>query len=309
MKIVFLGTPDFALPSLEALFASPHEIAAVVTNPDRRGDKLKLMPPPVKRFAKDKGLRVLQYANIRNEGVDEIAKIAPDLMVTAAFGQILSEELLALPRLGVLNVHGSLLPKYRGASPIQQAILNGDKVTGVTIMRTAYQVDSGDILLQKSIGIKENETGGELFERLAVLGAAALIEAIGLIERDEAIYTPQNHGEATFCRMLTKESGLLDFSKGTEELRNFVRALNPWPAAYTYIDGKMFKIWRIAKLDDSIGERVGMVLCANAKDGIAVQTGDGRARLDEVQLAGGRRMSGAEFAAGHRELLGKVLGA
>ncbi len=308
MNIVFLGTPDFALPSLEALIKSPHSISAVVTNPDRPGDKLRLNVPPVKQLALSAGLKVLQYSNIRKEGVEDIRNIAPDLMVTAAFGQILSEELLTLPRFGVINVHGSLLPAYRGASPVQQAILNGDSITGITIMRTAYAVDSGDIILQKSTEIKEDETAGELFERLSKLGASALIEAIGLIEKGEAVYVPQNHSVATFCRMLTKESGLIDFSKGTNELHNFIRALNPWPTAYTYLDDKIFKIWRIEKLNSGVNALPGTVLVSNSKDGITVQTGDGIAKLAEVQLSGGRRMSGAMFAAGHKELAGRVLG-
>lgn len=307
MKIIFLGTPDFALASLEALLSSSHNIVAVVTNPDRPGDKLKLTPPPVKTLALNRGLKVLQFSSIRKEGVETIRALAPDLMVTAAFGQILSEELLSIPRFGVINVHGSLLPKYRGASPVQQAILNGDKITGITIMRTAYAVDSGDILLQKSITIGDDETAGELFDRLSILGAEALIEAVGLIESGEAVYTPQNHSEASYCRMLTKESGLIDFSKSIEELHNFVRGLNPWPAAYTYLDGKMFKIWRVKNLGFGTSAVPGTIVKANVKDGIAVQTKDAAAALVEVQLAGGRRMSGAEFAAGHKEIEGKVL--
>ncbi len=308
MRIIFLGTPDFALPSLKALVESKHEIAAVVTNPDRPGNKLKPAPPPVKQLAQRLGLKVLQYGSIRKEGAEDIKRLCPDLMVTAAFGQILSREILNVPKHGVINVHGSLLPKYRGASPVQQAILNGDKITGVTIMRTVYEVDSGDILLTKSIDIGADETAGELFDRLAELGAEALVEALSLIDSGKAVFTQQNHSEATFCKTIKKDFGIIDFSKSAEQLHNFVRGLNPWPAAYTYVDGKLFKIWRIEKVDERTDYACGTIVLSDIREGIVVQVGDGTIRLSEVQLEGGRRMSGREFLIGHRLEAGRILG-
>lgn len=307
MKIVFLGTPDFALPSIKALNDSPHEIAAVITNPDRLGNRQKLTPPPVKVFAESVGLKVLQYSKIRKEGVDELKRLAPDLMVTAAFGQILSQEILDIPKYGVINVHGSLLPKYRGASPIQQAILDGESVTGVTIMKTALEVDSGDIIMSKSVDIGENETAGELFIRLSELGAKALIEAIELIDTGKAVYIAQDHSKATFCAMLKKESGIIDFCKTSKELVNFVRGLNPWPTAYTYLDGKMLKIWKATPHDNSINHKCGEVV-DNANK-IIVQVKDGTIELGEIQLEGSKRMSAADFLRGRaiqkRTVLGK----
>lgn len=307
MKIVFLGTPDFALPSLSALVKSSHDILAVVTNPDKRGNKMKLIAPPVKQFAESVGLKVLQYEKISRDGVEELKNLQPELMITAAFGQILSKEVLAIPKYGVINVHGSLLPKYRGASPIQQAILSGDKKTGITIMRTEYVVDSGDIILAKSIDIGEKETAGELYDRLAALGAEALLEAIDLIEKGKAKYTPQNHSEATFTKMLTKNSGLIDFDKTSYELHNFVRGLNPWPTAYTYLAGKLFKIWSIEKFSDNTDYPNGTVTYANSKEGIIVQVSDGTIKLLEVQLEGGKRMSAKDFLVGHTIPAGTVL--
>ncbi|NCA67562.1 MAG: methionyl-tRNA formyltransferase [Clostridia bacterium] len=307
MRIIFLGTPDFALPSLKALIDSPHELAAVITNPDRKGNKLKLYAPPVKVMAEEAGIKVLQYTCIRKEGAADIRALKPDLMVTAAFGQIISQEILDIPKYGVINVHGSLLPKYRGASPVQQAVLNGDMETGITIMRTEYAVDSGDIILAKSVLIDENETAGELFDKLAILGASALIEAVELIDSDKAIYLPQNHDNATYCRMLTKESGIVSFEKTVKELHNFVRGLNPWPTAYTKLDGKILKLWRIEKYDDTTDYVCGTIIKADSKNGIIVQVKDGTVSLAELQLEGGKRMSGKAFALGHSVALSSVL--
>jgi methionyl-tRNA formyltransferase len=243
MRLVFLGTSDFSLKSLKALIASKHEVLAVVTKEDKIGNRNKVFEPPVKTLAAQNGILVYQFKSIRKQGVDVLKAINPDIIVTCSFGQILSQEILDIPKFGVINVHASLLPKYRGASPIQQSILNGDRFTGVTIMQTEYAIDSGDVLLAEHTEIGEKETAGELFSRLADLGAKALLTALSQIENGTATYTPQNHSEATFCGTLKKEDGLIDFSSTAERLDCFVRGLTPWPSAYTYIAGKKFKIF------------------------------------------------------------------
>lgn len=305
MKIIFMGSPDFAIPSLSALHNSKHEILAVVTNPDKRGNRQKLTPTAVKGYAEGVGLNVLQYSSIRREGIKDLKRLAPDLIVTVAYGQILSQEILDIPKHGVINVHGSLLPKYRGASPIQQAILNGEKKTGITIMQTALEVDSGDILLTKEVEIGERETAGELFERLSELGAVALMEALELIESGQSVFTPQEHDKATFCGMLKKESGKMDFCKPVAELVNFVRGLNPWPTAFTYLEGKRLKIWAAESHDSSTGKKCGEII---SSDKLVVQALDGTISLTELQLEGARRMSAQDFLRGRQITAGQVLG-
>lgn len=306
-RILFAGTPDFALPSLEMLVDRGYDVVAVLTQPDRVGAKNKLTPPPVKVMAQAYGIPVLQYAKVRAEGVAAIRALAPDVIVTAAYGQIISQEIIDIPRFGVINVHGSLLPALRGASPIQQAVLDGLEKTGVTIMRTALAVDSGDIILQKELNIGEEETAGELFDRMAVLGAVALVEALPKVLDDTAVYTPQNHAQATFCKMLKKEDGHIDWNRSVREIGCHVRGMNPWPSAYTTVDGKLFKVWKVAPYDEVSGAPCGTVCVANAKEGIVVQAKDGRVALLEVQPEGSRRMSGKEYMVGHSLPVGEVL--
>jgi len=306
-RVLFAGTPDFALPCLEALVESGYQVVAVLTQPDRVGAKNKVTPPPVKVMAQAYGIPVLQYAKVRAEGVDAIRALEPDVMVTAAYGQIISQEIIDIPRCGVVNVHGSLLPALRGASPIQQAVLDGMEKTGVTIMRTALAVDSGDIILQKEIAVDPEETAGELFDRMAVLGAVALIEALPKVLDGTAVYTPQNHADATFCKMLKKEDGVLDWGRTVWEIRCHVRGMNPWPSAYTTVAGKLFKVWKVAEYDRVVAAPVGTVCIANAKEGVVVQAKDGRVALLEVQPEGSRRMSGKEYMVGHSLKVGEVL--
>lgn len=306
-RILFAGTPDFALPSLEALFRADYNLVGVLTQPDKPGARNKLTPPPVKVAAQALGLPVLQFAKVRQEGVEAIRSLRPDLIVTAAYGQIISQEIIDIPTYGVINVHGSLLPRWRGASPIQQAVLAGDEQTGITIMRTALAVDSGDIVLQRAIAIDPDETAGELFDRMAVLGAYTLLEALPSILDGSAVYTPQNHAEATFCSFISKEQGRIDWDKPYTDLHNHVRGSNPWPSAYCYVDAKLFKVWRVSLVDYQVAAPIGSVCLADAKEGIVVQCRDALVRLDEVQAEGSRRMSGREYMVGHTLPIGTKL--
>ncbi|MDD7351378.1 MAG: methionyl-tRNA formyltransferase [Clostridia bacterium] len=294
MKIVFLGTPDFAVESLQAVYDAGHEILAVVTQPDKERNRREVTFSPVKQRALDLGLKVLQFSKIREEGEEILRELAPDVMVTCAYGQIISQSILDIPKYGVINVHASLLPLFRGSSPIQWAILTGQKRTGVSIMRTALQVDSGDVLLQKSVDIGEDETAGELFDRLANLGAEALVEGLGLIESGRAVFTPQDHSKATHYPMLSKEDGHIDWNSNAQEILCKIRGMNPWPSAYCYLDGKIFKIWRAKVAQDELG--IGEIQIQGKS--MKIGCGDGAIEALEVQLEGKRRMDTASFVAG-----------
>lgn len=305
MRVIFLGTPDFAIPSLEALIDSEHEVVCVVTQPDRVGNRNKLIPPPVKLTAINKGVKVLQYQKVSKEGISQLESFNADIMVTCAFGQMLSQELLDLCPYGVINVHASLLPCYRGSSPIHWAVINGEKETGVTIMQTALEVDSGDIILQKRTDIHPDETTGELFDRLSVLGAKALIEALEMIQEGNAVYLKQDHSIATHVRMLKKEDGEIDFNISADKLHDFVRGMNPWPGAYTYLGKDMLKVHRLS-VANHIGEPA-QVLYAG-KEGLIIGCGGGSVRLEEIQPSGGKRMKDTDYLLGHKITVGTVLG-
>lgn len=300
MRIAFLGTPDFALPSLEMLYKSGHELA-VFTQPDRPvGRHAALTPPPTKVFALKHDLPVFQFEKIRlPEGVAALKSFAPDLMVTAAFGQILSAENLAIPKYGCINVHGSLLPKYRGAAPIQWAIIDGKTTTGITTMMTDVGMDTGDILLTDCVAIGENETAGELFDRLAVLGAETLRRTIESLSAGTLTRTPQDDSQATRCPMLKKEHGKLDFSQSAQSVHNRVRGTNPWPGAYALLDGIPLKIHKTCKTDASLGEAQPGTLKQDGKTSLFVRCGDGWLEIMELQAAGSKRMLAADFLKGH----------
>ncbi len=303
MKVVFLGTPDFSVGTLEAIYKSKHELLAVVTQPDKpsgRGEKMTFSP--VKQFALEHGIKVLQYDKIRAQGIEDLKALAPDIMVTCAYGQILSQEIIDIAPHGIINVHASLLPKYRGAAPIQWAILNGDKETGVTIMQTEAGIDCGDIIAVKKTPIGEDETAGELFERLSLIGADLLVETLDKIEAGTATYTKQNHELASHVKMLKKSDGMLDFKKNCETLVNFVRGMNPWPCAYTALKGKTLKVYKAVKADNvnTDEKKCGEILFADSKNGFVVACGDGALRLVSVQIEGKRRMNDTEFVIGQR---------
>lgn len=304
MRIVFFGTPDFALPSLQAAYDSGNEIVAVVTQPDKERDRRVMSFSPIKKLALKLGLKVLQYDKVSKEGVEELSALNADLFVTCAFGQILSQKILDIPPLGTINVHASLLPKYRGSAPIQWAIINGEKLTGITIMRTALKVDSGDILLQSVVEIGERENAGELFERLAKEGGATLSKALEIIKSGVAEYIPQNHDEATLCRMLCKEDGKIDFSLDAKQVERLIRGVTPWPSAYAYLDDKIFKVLSAQVSDRNISENCGTVKIIGKE--ALVACGNGSIKLCEVQLEGKKRQDISAFILGH-DIDGKVL--
>ena len=299
MRIVFLGTPDFSVSCLDALINSKHEVLAVVTQPDKARNRMVVSFSPVKEEAIKHNIKVLQYDKIRLQGVEDLKVLNPDLMVTCAYGQIISQEILDIPKYGVINVHASLLPKYRGSAPIQWAILNGEKETGITIMQTALGVDSGDIILQEKIAIKENETAGELFDDLAKIAPSVLMKAIDLIESGKATFTKQNEEEATHFPMLKKEDGHIDWTQDGKTIINKIYGLNPWPSAYSILDGKIFKIYK-AKFEEGNSLDFGTI-----KDNKVACKG-GYIQLQEVQIEGKKRMDIEEFTRGFK-LDGQVL--
>jgi methionyl-tRNA formyltransferase len=307
MRIAFLGTPEFALPSLEMLQKSGHTLA-VFTQPDRPvGRHATLTPPPTKAYALAHGIPVFQFEKIRlPEGVEALKAFAPDLMVTAAFGQLLSAENLAVPKFGCINVHGSLLPKYRGAAPIQWAIINGETETGITTMMTDIGMDTGDILLADRLAIEPDETAGELFERMALLGAETLKRTIAALEAGTLVRSPQDEAQATKCPMLKKEHGKLDFSLSTAAVHNRVRGTNPWPGAYALLNGEPLKIHKTRQSDLTLGEESNGILKGNAKLGLFVRCADGWLEIVELQATGGRRLNAKDYLLG-KSLEGKVL--
>ena len=309
LRVVFLGTPEFAVPSLQALLVEA-DILAVITQPDRpKGRGRQVTPPPVAEEAKAKGLRLLQPARLRSpEVIDALRALAPDLHVTAAYGKLIPREVLEIPRLGSVNVHPSLLPKYRGASPIASAILNGERETGVTIMYMAAELDAGDVILQRRLPITPEDTSRTLEAHLARLGAEALIEAVRLIAAGRAPRIPQDHAAATYAGKLEKEHGRIDWRKPAPALVNLIRAMDPWPSAFTTHRGGLLKIWRAAVSDAPVPEEPGTVVDVRPGEGIVVAAGGGAVRLLQVQPEDRRRMSAEAYARGSRLRPGERLG-
>ena len=304
MRIVYLGTPDFAVLPLKALIDNGYEVVAVVTNKDKPvGRKKILTAPPVKVLAMENGIPVYQYDRIRIEGVEDMKNLAPDLMITCAFGQILSQEILDIPRLGVVNIHASLLPKYRGASPIHFALLNGEKNTGITIMKTDIGVDTGDMISQSEISIGDEETCGELFERLSVLGAKSIIDALPSIIDGSAKLIKQNEDEATFTKIIKKEMALIDWDASAKEIFNKIRAFNPAPIAFCYFNGEPFKIYS-AKIVEGNGA-AGEIL--SAENELVIACGEDAISLKKVQKAGGSAMGVEDFLRGNKFVVGEKL--
>ena len=308
MRIAFLGTPEFALPSLRMLIDAGHTLC-VFTQPDKpQGRHAVLTPPPVKALALEYGIPVHQPRRIREEeGLEALRAFAPDLMVTAAFGQILSAENLSIPKHGCINVHGSLLPKYRGAAPIQWAVINGEPVTGITTMLTDVGLDTGDILLTKELSILPDETAGELYVRMAELGAETLKETMEKLENGTLSRTPQDEAQATKCGMLKKEDGKLAFDQPYKYVHDRVRGVNPWPGAYAYIEGGMdtLKIWRTRSVEAEPQGSPG-VLYGDEKRGLFVNCTDGVLEILELQAAGGKRMEAKTYLRG-KPLAGQTL--
>ena len=308
MRIVFMGTPDFAVPCLRALVDAGHEVVGVFSQPDKPvGRKQILTPPPVKQTAVELNIPVYQPEKIKGSNALEIINgLQPDINVVVAYGKILPKEILESAKYGSVNVHASLLPKYRGAAPIQWTVLNGDSETGVTVMQMDEGLDTGDMLLVKKTEIGENETSEELFERLSKIGADALVETLSLIENGNAVRTPQPSGEYTYARMITKADSEIDFTKSAFEVHNKVRGLQTWPCAVTKLNGRNLKIHRTVHCSDK-GGAAGEIVDNNKR--IVVSCGDGKClEILELQLDGKKRMDAKSFLSGNSLEIGTILG-
>ncbi len=291
LRIIFMGTPDFAVPTLRALLDSPDEVVTVICQPDRKkGRGKKLCPPPVKLLALEHNVPVLQPTAIRTDDfLHTIKALQPDLIVVTAYGRILPGSLLYLPRLGTINVHGSLLPKYRGAAPIQWAVINGEKETGITIMQVNEGMDTGDILLPVTIPIAEDDTSGILFEKLAALGGQTICKAIALMKDGKLPPVKQDDSLATEAPMLNKEMGHLDWSMDARKLHCLIRGLDPWPSAYSFLDEKRFRFFCPKVVERNVSEPPG-TLCQADKTGLLIATGNNYLRIGEIQPEGKKRM-------------------
>ena len=306
MRIVFMGTPDFAVPSLKALIREGYEVAAVVTQPDRpKGRGNRLTASPVKITAAECGIPVLQPERIRRDGTEELKALKPDLFVTAAFGQILSQEILDIPPMGNINVHASLLPKHRGAAPIAHAIMSGDRTAGVTTMFMDAGIDTGDILLQETTEIGESETCGELTERLSLIGAELLIRTIRELEAGTLRRIPQNEAEMTYDPMMTKRMSIIDFSADSDEVRGKINGLNPWPCVTVPVGTERMKLLRAVRNEGS-GDP-GRVISADPKNGLIIACGKGAVKILEIQAPGGKRMKPEDYLRGHEIPIGSDL--
>lgn len=319
MRIVFMGTPDFAVNSLKALISAGHEVAAVVTQPDRpKGRGHKLTPPPVKVTAGEAGLKVLQPEKIKTPEFTALLKeLSPELIVVAAFGQLLSREILELPLHGCINVHASLLPKYRGAAPIHWAVINGESATGVTIMQMDEGLDTGDMILSGRVPITAEDTTGTVHDRLAQMGAEILVKGVELISAGQAQRVAQRHDQATYAPLLNKDIEKINWQRSSFDIFNLVRGLNPWPVAYTLLGGSVLKIWSVractidripGPIPELANHQPGEVLGRIPEVGFAVAVGNGCIAVTEVQLQGSRRMNAEEFMRGRHLDKGTILG-
>ncbi len=309
MRVVFMGTPDFAVGTLERIIADGHEVVGVYTQPDKpKGRGKELAMPPVKEVAIANGIPVYQPERVKEPAVlEQLKELNPDVIVVVAFGQILPESILQLPQYGCVNVHASLLPAYRGAAPIQWAVIDGLEKTGVTTMLMDKGLDTGDMLMQAEIYLDEKETGGSLFDRLCHLGAEVLSCTLIELEKGSLIPVPQNHEQSSYAKMLDKSMGNMDFNKSAVELERLVRGLNPWPSAYTYYNGKQLKIWDCDVVEGYEGKVCGEVAEVN-KDNFIVACNGGALKVLELQIEGKKRMDCGSFLRGVRIQVGDILG-
>lgn len=301
MRIVFMGTSDFAVPSLDILIESGENVVCVVTRPDRpKGRGRKLTAPPVKRLAERNGIGLIQPRNVKDEScISRLRELMPDVIVVVAFGQVLSNEILKIPPSGCVNLHPSLLPKYRGPAPVNWAIINGEKVTGVTTMFMDEGLDTGDILLQQEVEIGEDDTSDGLFVKLAKTGAVLLLETIHGLKEGNITPVIQDHSKSTMAPLLKKEDGLIDWGKGGGKISNLIRGLTPWPGAFTRLQGKILKIFKGVPLGgDSKANAPGTVI-EIGEEGIKVSTGEGFLLIKELQLQDHKKMGIADFLRGH----------
>ena len=298
MRVVFMGTPEYGVPSLKALIDAGYDVVGVFTQPDKpSGRGKKMQSSPVKVCAVEHNIPVYQPLKIRVDGVEDLRALQPDVCVTAAFGQILSQEVLDIPKMGTVNVHASLLPEYRGSSPINWCLLNGEKVTCVTTMLTDKGIDTGDILQKAECVIEEEDTTATLTVKLAELGAGLLIDTLKKLENGTCPREKQDESKMSYYPMLKKEMGLLDFKKIAQQLVNQVRAFDPWPCAYLMVDGAPMKVWKAA-VEDRTGTP-GQILCANAKEGLVIAAGEKALKVVELQAQGGKRMRAQDYLRGH----------
>lgn len=306
MRILFMGTPDFAVPCLEKLIKDGHNIVGVMTQPDKpQGRKMKLTPPPVKELALQNNLEVYQPESLKNDAIKQLLEDKePELIVVVAYGKILPKYVLDFPKYGCINVHGSLLPRWRGAAPIQWSIIAGDKTAGVTTMKMAEGLDTGDMLLKYETEIGQTETAGELFDRLALNGAELLHDTIEQI--DSIVPEVQDESKANYAHMLDKQMAQIDWSKSNKEIDCLIRGLNPWPVALTTLNGERLKVYS-ASLQNASG-KAGEVLKADSKNGLLVACGEGAMLLNEIQAVGGKRMNAKDYLRGHKIEVGSILG-
>lgn len=301
MRVIFMGTPDFAVGTLEEIIKEGHEVELVVSQPDKAVGRSKALKyTPVKECAIAHGIEVYQPERVREEAcIEYLRGYQPDIIIVEAFGQIIPKAILDMPRYGCVNVHASLLPKYRGAAPIQWAVINGDAVTGVTTMRMNEGLDTGDMIMKEEVIVRADETGGSLFDRLSEIGAKLCVKTMEAIEAGTAVYTPQNEEEATHTKKIYKELGSIDWSRDAKTIECLIRGLDPWPSAYTRLNDKTVKIWKAETLPENSGTEPGCIVKAG-KDGLTVQTGDGMLRITELQLEGKKRMPVEAFLNGYQ---------
>lgn len=311
MRIVFMGTPDFAVPTLEALLEAKEEVIGVVTQPDRpKGRGQKLTPPPVKEKALNHNLPIYQPENINTpEFKNQLEQLAPDLIVVVAFGQLLSKDILNLPKLGCINVHASLLPKYRGAAPIHRTIINGEKETGVTTMYMDVELDAGDMLLQEKVDIGEADNLGILHDKLAKLGGELLVKTVRALENGSLTRIPQDHQRATYASKIEKRDVEINWDQSAREIKNLVRGTNPWPGAYTFCNKKLWKVWGVDIVEQNgVYGLPGEILETNEETGLVAATGQGKLVFKEIQPENSKRMKVEDYLKGNRVEKGLKLG-
>ncbi|MFR4163276.1 MAG: methionyl-tRNA formyltransferase [Paraclostridium sordellii] len=309
MKIVFMGTPEFAVPCLQKIIDEGHEVLAVVTQPDKpKGRGKKLAMPPVKELALKYNIDVYQPVKAREESfVEKLKEINPELIVVVAFGQILPKSILDIPKFGCVNVHASLLPKYRGAAPLNWVIINGEEKTGVTTMYMDVGLDTGDMILKSEIPLDDEITAGELHDKMMVQGAEVLKDTIDLISKGKAPREKQNDEETCYSPIMDKSLGNIDWSKSATDIHNLIRGVNPWPSAYTTYDKQTMKIWK-TKVLDKVSEKTPGTILSVDKNGIEVSTGDKVLQISEIQMSGKKRMIVSEYIKGNDISTGIVLG-
>ena len=307
MRIVFMGTPEFSVPALKALVEAGHDVVGVVTQPDKsKGRGKEIQMPPVKEQALEYGIPVYQPVKARDpEFVKVLADLAPDIMVVAAFGQILPKSILDIPKYGCICIHASLLPKYRGAAPIQYAVIHGEKESGITTMLMAEGIDTGDMLDQEAVSLDIKETGGSLHDKLSQIGASLIIKTLKKLEDQTAVRTPQDDSQSCYVGMIKKSMGDIDWSMDAVDIERLIRGLNPWPSAYTDWNGKIIKIWDAEVVDEEYEGTCGQVV-ETGKDCLVVKTGKGGLSIKELQMQGKKRMDIGAFLRGYQIAEGTV---